>query len=98
MESAWPGRESGDGIWSPPVDIEVHNSEVRISGDIKERERKGILRRRARPVGRFEFRVVLPGETDADNVDASMKHGVLTLRIPKPERSQPHRIEVKDGS
>ena len=31
-------------------------------GEIKERKREGIIRRRARRVGQFEFRVVLPSE------------------------------------
>jgi HSP20 family protein len=97
-EDAWVVEAELPGIDKKDVDIEVNNSEVRISGEIKERERKGILRRRTRPVGRFEFRVMLPGETDADNVDASIKHGVLTLRIPKLEHSQPNRIEVREGS
>ena len=97
-DDAWIIEAELPGVDKKDVDIEVHNSEVRISGEIKERERKGILRRRTRPVGRFEFRVALPGETDADKVDASMKHGVLTLRISKPERSQPHGIEVRDGA
>jgi HSP20 family protein len=92
VEAELPGVERND------VDIEVRDSEVRISGELKERERQGILRRRARRVGRFEFRVALPGDTDADNVDASMKNGVLTVRIPKAETSEPHRIEVRDES
>ena len=75
--------------------IELVGNELSITGEIKDKERKGILRRRTRRTGRFEYRVTLPGEADAERVDASLHDGVLTVRIPKPERNRPRRIEVK---
>jgi HSP20 family protein len=89
VEAELPGVKRGD------VNVEVRDSEVAITGEIKERERKGILRRRTRRTGRFDYRVTLPGEADAENIDASLKDGVLTLRIPKPERARARHVEVK---
>ncbi len=66
-----------------------------MTGERKERERAGILRRRTRVVGRFRYEVVLPGATDEEGVTASMEQGVLTVRAPKPERDRPRRIEVR---
>jgi HSP20 family molecular chaperone IbpA len=37
----------------------------------------------------------LSKEFDTAKVSAEIKHGVLTLRIPKAEHAQPRRIEVK---
>jgi HSP20 family molecular chaperone IbpA len=37
----------------------------------------------------------LSRELDGDKVDASLKNGVLTLRIPKREQYQPRKIEVR---
>ena len=37
----------------------------------------------------------LSGELDTTQVDASLKDGVLTLRLPKLEQAKPRRIEVK---
>ncbi len=37
----------------------------------------------------------LSGELDTTGIDAVMKDGVLTLRIPKLEQAKPRRIEVK---
>jgi HSP20 family protein len=91
LEAEVPGTERDD------VNVEVRDSEVAISGEIKEKERKGILRRRTRRTGRFDYRVTLPGEADADNIDASLHDGVLTVRIPKAERARPRRVEVKSG-
>ena len=93
-DDAWIVEAEVPGAKRKDVHVDVEGSEVTITGDIKERDRKGILRRRARRTGSFEYRVSLPGELDPDAVDASLHDGVLTLRVPKPERSRPHRVEL----
>jgi HSP20 family protein len=45
-------------------------------------------------VGRFEYRVILPEEVDADGIEANLSNGVLTVQVPKSERAQRRRIEV----
>lgn len=89
VEAELPGVKKGD------VNIEVRANELSITGELKERERTGILRRRTRRTGEFDYRVSLPGELDADNIDAHLDDGVLTVRVPKPARAKPRRIEVK---
>lgn len=37
----------------------------------------------------------LPADFDTDRIQASLKQGVLTVRLPKSERLKPRRIEVK---
>jgi HSP20 family protein len=93
-DDAWIVEAELPGVDKKDINVDVNDGELTISGDIKERERKGILRRRTRRVGRFEFRVTLPGGADPEHVDANAKDGVLTVRIPKPDQAQPHRIEV----
>jgi HSP20 family protein len=93
-EDAWILEAEVPGVKKNDVNVEVRDSEVVVTGEIKEKERKGLLRRRTRPVGRFEYRVDLPGEVDADKVDASLDDGILTLRIPKAEKARPRRIEI----
>jgi HSP20 family protein len=95
IDDAWIVEAELPGVKREDVDVEVHDSELTISGEIKERERKGVLRRRTRRRGRFEYRVTLPGRTDPDRIEASLNDGVLTLRVPKPEDDKPHRVEVK---
>jgi HSP20 family protein len=97
-EDAWVVELEVPGVKPNDISVEVRDSsELVVTGEIKERERAGILRRRTRPVGRFEYRVALPGETDRDRIEASLSDGVLTVRVPKSERSQPRRIQVASG-
>jgi HSP20 family protein len=83
------------GVKREDVNIELVGSELMITGEIKERERKGTMRRRARRTGRFEYRVSLPAHVDADKIEASLAEGVLTVRVPKSERAQRRRIAIK---
>jgi Hsp20/alpha crystallin family protein len=69
----------------------------RDTGELKERERKGILRRRPRGTGPFEYRVRLPGPADAEAVDATFEEGIPTVRIPKPEYARSRRVELTPG-
>jgi HSP20 family protein len=93
-EDAWIVEAEIPGVKRQDVNVETRDSELLISGEIKERERTGILRRRTRRVGEFEFRVTLPGGLDPNNVEANVDDGVLSVRIPKPEQARPQRVEV----
>ena len=57
--------------------------------------RSGIVRRRTRRTGRFDYRVTLPEQVEADQIEASLADGVLAVRVPKSERAQHTKIEIK---
>jgi HSP20 family protein len=82
------------GIAKDDVTVEVAGGRVAVSGERKERQRVGILRRRTRSVGRFHYEVTLPGEVDDDQVTAAMDVGVLTVRVPKPPDQRRRRIPI----
>jgi HSP20 family protein len=94
-DEAWVIEAELPGVDRKDVSIELRDDELMISGEIKERERKGVLRRRTRRVGEFEFRVTLPGHVEASDVTAAINDGVLTVTVPKPQTARPHKIEVK---
>jgi HSP20 family protein len=89
LEAELPGVKRED------VNIEVVGSELSITGEIKEKERKGSLRRRTRRTGRFEYHVRLPEQVDASKIEASLAQGVLAVRVPKSEQAQRQKIEIK---
>ena len=83
------------GVKKDDISVEVSGRRVVVSGERKEKERVGILRRRTRSVGRFDFEVTLPGGVDDDAVEASLGEGVLTVRVPKAAGERPRRISIK---
>jgi len=89
IEAELPGVQKDD------VNIELQSNELMITGEIKEREREGILRKRTRRIGRFEYRVRLPEQVDSDNVEAKLNDGVLTIHVPKVQRADRRQIKVK---
>ncbi len=51
--------------------------------------------RRERGTGDFSRVLLLPVEVDADRVEATLKDGVLTIKLPKAEAAKPRRIALK---
>jgi HSP20 family protein len=97
-EDEWIVEAELPGVKRKDVNVEVRDSELAITGEIKERERKGILRRQTRRVGQFDYRVTLPGHADADNVKAHLADGVLTVHVPKSAEAKARRIEIAEAS
>jgi HSP20 family protein len=85
------------GIKREDASVEVQGRRIIVTGERKERERKGIFRTKTRVTGRFEYEALLPGDIDTDNVTASYENGVLVLRAPKPEseRVKVRKIQVQ---
>jgi HSP20 family protein len=82
------------GVRREDIDVELDGGLLTVSGEVEEKERTGILRRRTRRVGLFRYTVTLPGEVDADEVSARLRDGVLTVRVPKSGTAQRRRIPV----
>lgn len=47
--------------------------------------------------GRFSRSIILPQEVDAEKSDASVKNGVLTIRLPKLNRQKSKKIKVSSS-
>jgi HSP20 family protein len=83
-----PGIKKGD------VDVTMEGRRLVVSGERKEKERTGVLRRRTRSVGRFRYEIVLPGNVDQDAVTANLDEGVLTIRVPKSTGERSRHIKL----
>jgi len=85
------------GVRPEDISVEVRENELRVSGEIKEKERKGILRRQTRRVGQFEQIVALPSDVEPEQVEARLVNGVLTVRLGKSRARQARRVEIKSS-
>jgi len=97
-DDAWIVEAELPGMKEKDISLELHGTELSISGDIQERKRRGILRRTSRRVGHFDYRVNLPGVSDNEQAQATLDQGVLTVRVPKPEHAKRRRIEIRRPS
>ncbi|ALO92363.1 Heat shock protein [Streptomyces hygroscopicus subsp. limoneus] len=83
------------GIKREDIDVELGGRELHITGELKEREREGVLRRATRRTGRFEYRALLPTDVKAEDVRAALADGILTVTVPKAQAVKHHHIEIK---
>jgi len=91
VEIDLPGMKADD------ISLEVRDNELHISGEYKEKERVGVLRRKTRKVGEFEYVVSVPGEIDPEKVDATLHDGVLTVQLGKAATARPRKVEIKSS-
>ncbi len=85
------------GVKPEDLDISVENDRVLIKGErgqTSKEEGKNYFYQECY-WGAFSREVILPTETDPGRAEASMKQGVLTIRIPKIEREKKRKIEIK---
>ena len=88
MELELPGVKKDD------VTVEVTDGELDIHGEVKDKERTGVLRRQTRRTGSFSYRTTLPQNADTERITADLAHGILTVRVPKAASATPRRIEI----
>jgi HSP20 family protein len=88
VELELPGVREGD------VEVSVAGRRLIVSGERKEKERVGLLRRRTRSVGRFHYEVEVPSAVDDEGVTASLDDGVLIVTLPKAESERVRRVKV----
>jgi len=84
-----PGQEADD------LNIEILNNTLSIRGEFHntvEGEVKYMISEL--PVGRFARIVTFPVEVDASKVEANIKNGILSLRVPKAEAMRPKTIKI----
>ncbi|BAC74955.1 MULTISPECIES: Hsp20/alpha crystallin family protein [Streptomyces] len=79
------------------IAVEANGPELVVTGDIKERERKGVLPGSTRHVGAFEYRLRLPGELATHKIKADMQDGVLGITVPKGEAAGPRRVQISES-
>jgi len=89
-------RAEMPGLKADDIGISVAGNNLSISGERKIASEGENVRyhRREREAGTFSRVVALPGEVDADKVEANHVNGVLTVVILKAEAAKPKQIAV----
>lgn len=86
-----PGTKASD------LSVSALRNRVTISGkrQIPAEHDRVSYHRRERAEGSFSRTIILPGEIDAERVDARYADGVLELTLPKADSAKPKQIVVK---
>ncbi len=85
------------GVDPKDIEITMDNGVLTIKGERQSeaREEKEGYKRVERVSGAFYRRFSLPDTADAERIEAKGKDGVLEVILPKHEKVQPRKIEVK---
>lgn len=85
------------GMKKEDIEIEFNNDTLVIKGDRKEEKevKEDDYHRIERRCGGFTRSFNIPKNIDEKKIDASMKDGVLELRLPKKEESKTKAIPIK---
>ncbi len=84
------------GVPSDKVDIQLEQNMLTIRGEVPAEQLKDVhYLIQERTSGKVERCIRLPATVEADKISASLKDGVLTVRLPKVEHARPHRITIQ---
>ncbi|HEY8876391.1 MAG TPA: Hsp20/alpha crystallin family protein [Roseateles sp.] len=86
------------GVSRERLDLRVEGDSLLIEGAVQPQTPAGLEAVYAElRVPRYRRSFTLSRELDTSKIDANLKDGVLTLRIPKQAHAQPRRITVNAG-
>ena len=87
------------GVSKEDLQVEVEGDALIISGQRREEREAGGddqgYRMVERSYGSFYRSVPLPQGANTDDIEATMRDGVLTVRLPVPEGARPRRITIQ---
>jgi HSP20 family protein len=84
------------GVEKENVDLTVDKGILTVTGKADEEESGTAVYRETR-VGDYRRQFNLTEDVDADAITAEMEAGVLTVKIHKPEKAKPTRIQITSG-
>lgn len=86
------------GVSKERLDVQADRNGLSIEGDVSIEMPQGMQALYADVrATRYRRSFTLSGELDTERIEAQLKDGVLTLRIPKRAEFRPRRIEVRSA-
>jgi HSP20 family protein len=94
VSAEMPGLERKD------VDISIEDDTLTIRGEkkVEESQKDKNVQLSERSYGVFYRVLQLPPGIDPSSIQATMSNGILKVTIPKPAKSEPKKIEVKEAA
>ena len=94
VSAEMPGLERKD------VDISIEDDTLTIRGEkkVEESQKDKNVQLSERCYGVFYRVLQLPPGIDPSSIQATMSNGILKVTIPKPAKSEPKKIEVKEAA
>ncbi|OJI06805.1 hypothetical protein BK004_02450 [bacterium CG10_46_32] len=86
------------GVTPENIDISINNDMLTIRGERSQEKEETVSDYYYQECywGGFSRSIILPVEVDADNVAASLKNGVLTVRLPRARKTKSISVRVKE--
>ena len=96
-ENSFVVKAAVPGVRPEDLDVSLADDVLTIRGEVKSEDeaKEERYHLRERRFGSFTRSIRLPAPVDADHVEATYEHGVLTLRIPKAEQVRPKKIKIQ---
>jgi len=92
VEAEIPGVKASD------LEVTAVGKELTVRGRREPLDEKGLTyQRQERGTGEFSRVISLPVEIEPDKIQAHLKEGVLTVRLPKSDRIRARRIEIRSS-
>ena len=87
------------GVRQEDLDISINNDMLTIKGERRKEEtvKEDDYFYQECYWGAFSRSVILPMEVEADKIEALLKDGVLTIKLPKSRKAKARKIQVKAG-
>ncbi|HOD97000.1 MAG TPA: Hsp20/alpha crystallin family protein [Candidatus Paceibacterota bacterium] len=85
------------GVKPEDIDISIVNDMITIKGkrELDEEVRANDYFYQECYWGSFSRSVILPVEIDGDRVSASLRNGILTIRLPKLDKNRVKKVKIK---
>lgn len=81
------------GVEKEKVEITAEKNMLTVIGYVSMESLGDIVYRETR-IGNYRREFTLPDDVNTDSISAEMKDGVLTVKVKKPEKVKPKKIEI----
>lgn len=88
------------GVGEKDIEVHIESGKLSVSGERKSesKENSKLYAFSERRFGKFKRSFDLPESVETENVEADYTHGVLKILLPKKEKEQPKKLDVKLNS